>query len=381
MSNMFEKFFEAASSRIPDWDIEYENLPKPDFSIIDDDLYITDFNDNYAELISMQDYLNGNNQSLSSLEAEDRYLIDGAIRKHGLEILAFYKSRRDIDSDPYKGKWGIFYIEQGLIRVKEQIEEYYPALLTSYGKNLRSLNKAYDFIHAHEVFHFIFDLYALSTESKMNKALYVPLRRSFRKHSIYQVEEALANKKAWEWAKSIEGGISEFAYDFMKLQPGAYARFDEDKFSLGGELAANLIDLNISKGAFRPDQALWVDIVPKNLLRKTLLPEYIVKPFNLSGWFKPAWRLPTVASIKETASFEKSISPYSSMRARWDSTKSKLISYPGTPGLNFKLWDKKIGNWSVRVNDNFRVHLRQSAESKVVWNAEEFGSHKQMGHG
>ena len=69
------------------------------------------------------------------------------------------------------------------------------------------------------------------------------------------------------------------------------------------------------------------------------------------------------------------------MRARWDSTKSKLISYPGTLGLNFKLWDKKIGNWSVRVNDNFRVHLRQSAESKVVWNAEEFGSHKKMGHG
>ena len=381
MSNMFEKFFEAASSRIPAWDIKYENLPKPEFPIIEDDFNITDFNNNYPELTSMQNYLNDNNQSLSSLKAEDRYLIDGAIRKHGLEILAFYKSRRDIDSDPYIGKWGIFYIEQGLIRVMEQIEEYYSALVTSSGKKPRSLNKAYDFIHAHEVFHFIFDLYALSTESKMNKALYVPLRRSFSKHSIYQVEEALANKKAWEWAKSKEGGIAEFAYDFMKLQPEAYARFDEDKFSLGGELAANLIDLNISKSACRPDQALWVDIVPKELLRKTLLPEYIVRPFYLSGWFKPVWRLPTVESIKETGSFEKSISPYSSMRTRWESTKNKLISYSGSPGLDFKLWDKSIGNWSVRVNDNFRVHLRQSPESKVIWNAEEFGPHKRMGHG
>ena len=176
--------------------------------------------------------------------------------------------------------------------------------------------------------------------------------------------------------------MGEFAYDFMKLQPGAYARFDEKKFELAAELAANLIDLNLSSMARREDQALWVGNVPDELLRRSLCPEYFVRPCSLNAWINPAWKLPDVRDVIEAKSFSSSLtSKYASLKDRWDETKRKLIANPALPGLDFKRWDKSTGHWSVRINDNFRAHLRPISKSSGTWEAEEFGSHKAMGHG
>ncbi|WP_217999677.1 hypothetical protein, partial [Thauera butanivorans] len=166
------------------------------------------------------------------------------------------------------------------------------------------------------------------------------------------------------------------------LQPGAYARFDEKKFELAGELAANLIDLNLSTMARREDQALWVSNVPDELLRRSLCPEYFVRPSSLTAWINPAWKLPEVRNVTEAKSFSDSlVSKYASLKERWDDTKRKLIANPAIPGLDFKRWDKSTGHWSVRINDNFRAHLRPVQNSSGTWEAEEFGPHKAMGHG
>jgi hypothetical protein len=74
-------------------------------------------------------------------------------------------------------------------------------------------------------------------------------------------------------------------------------------------------------------------------------------------------------------------SKYASASERWEETKKKLVSNPALPGLNFKPWDKSTGHWSVRVDRNFRAHLRPVSQSKGTWEADQFGPHKAMGHG
>ena len=271
---------------------------------------------------------------------------------------------------------GVYFILSTAIkRIKEVIEQTYPG----YGS---PLHLAHQFLREHERFHFKFDLYALSSEAQIGKLLYEPLKLAFRHHRIYQVEEALANRDAWDWAKQKRIGLGELAYDFLKLQPGAYARFDEKKAELSSELAANLLDLSLTRMARRQDQALWIANVPNTFLRKSLCPEYLVYPADLSVWISPAWRLPKVSNITESASFSRLLSSkYASLKNRWNTTKKKLIQDSGIPGLNFKCWDKSTGQWSVRVSDNFRAHLSPVANSPGNWEAQDFGSHKAMGHG
>lgn len=383
MSNIIERYFEEALSRIStNTTVPKQFLPQPDYPVHIgfDPAEVARDNDT---IMSVEDRLlvdtvtkrfNDKADSLP-LSERDRDLLDGGIRAVGFEIYAFYKSRRYILNPPYPGKWGIFYLDHGVSRVKELIEATYPG----YGSPWKL---AYEFLRKHERFHFKFDLYALSVEANLNTSLYNPLKLAFQNHRIFQVEEALANRHAWEWAKRKRVSISQFAYDFMKLQPGAYARFDESKFDLGSELAANLIDLNLSSMARREDQAYWIGNVPSEFLSRSLCPEYFVRPADLSLWINPAWKMPKVRSVVEAKALSVSLdSKYASLKDRWKNTKNRLIDNPALPGLDFKRWDKSTGCWSVRVNKNFRAHLRQISDSDGTWEAEEFGPHKAMGHG
>lgn len=385
MPNSLDRYFKETLRRIPtqpfssDQDIPRLEYPEhegfdPSRCTSDNDSLSTV--DNRWKSSVFERLLGDRQQSPFPLSNDDRDLLDGGIREVGFDIYAFYyKSRRYVTARPYPGKWGIFYLEHGVARIQELIEATYPG----YGS---SLWLAYEFLRKHEWFHFKFDLYALSVEAKIGRALYDPLKRAFRHHCIYQVEEALANRDAWEWAKQRRVGLSELAYDFMKLQPAAYARFDERKFDLKGELAANLIDWNLSITARREDQAHWVGNVPEELLRRSLCPEYFVRPSSLTTWINPAWKLPEVRNVIESPSFSSSLtSKYASLKKRWEDTKIKLIKNPALPGLDFKRWDKKTAHWSVRVNDNFRAHLYPIPKSSGTWEAAEFGPHKAIGHG
>lgn len=305
---------------------------------------------------------------------DDRLLLDGGLRQVGVDIYAFYKSYRHKQSPPYQNKWGIFYFKHAIERVWELLDDYYPGFAT------RKI--AYEFLRQHELFHFKFDLYALLIESAIASPRYEPLKYIFRKHVTCQVEEGLANRHAWEWSKRRNIGLSDFAYKFMKLQPGAYARFDENDTLLKSELAANLHDFDISVNACRDDQALWIGEVPKKYLLRSLCPEYIVKPESLSKWINPSLILPTVSEINDSDKVKKVLGKkYSDQKKSWDRTKRKIIDSPSLMGLNFKPWDSKSNIWSVRVTDNFRAHLRPLDPEKSVWESIEFGPHKAMGHG
>lgn len=382
MPNILERYFEEAFPRVPTQPIiSDQDIPHPEYpesrgfdpaEHAGDNDYLLPADDRRAvEAITWR--ISGREPPFQ-LSDKERNLLDGGIREAGLDVYAFYKSRRNIAGPPYPGKWGIFYLDNGVRRVKELIGATYPGR--------ESLWLAHRFLQEHERFHFKFDLYSLSVEAQLGRSLYDPLKRAFRHHRIYQVEEALANRSAWEWARQAHVGLDEFAHDFLKLQPGAYARFDEGKFDLAGELAANLLDLDLSPTARRGDQALWVGNVPDELLCISLCPEYFVWPQDLAYWINPAWKMPDVLDVRDSPSVTGLLArKYAPFKQRWEDTKRKLIQNPALPGLDFKRWNKDTGHWSVRVNDNFRAHLRPIKESPGTWEADDFGPHKALGHG
>lgn len=305
------------------------------------------------------------------LPREDSELVEGALRVRGLDALAFYKSKRFEHERPYTGRWGIFFLKQGLQHVAGAISAAYPAY-----KDPRSL--AHDFLYAHEHFHFRADLQTLMFEAVTQRHLYIPLRNALRGRRSRFVEEALANREALIWAKQSRVGIEEFAEDFMDLQPNAYARYREPLATLAGEWLANTLDLQPPGCLPRSDVTQWVSETPKGLKRKSLCPQYVIYPRSLKTWLDPAWVPPPVRSVIDSKEVEKILaSKYRNLQAKWKQTKRKLIENRLLPGLNFKPWGEK--SYSVRVDDNFRAHLKN--QEPGVWEAYEIGPHEKLGHG
>lgn len=374
MANALDKAYTAISNRLGTYNDEGREYPMPDLPPTNpwDGLDEVSDNSSVRKL--------GELESLSDPESDDdeRRLIDGGIREIGMEALAFYKSFRYVDRPPFRGHWGIFYLEPGINRVLELIRQYDP-------HHPEPRRTAIEFLRQHEQLHFKFDVYALGLESALSRHLYEPLKRAFRPYAIFQVEEGLANHQAWRWAAGNKQGpeIKAFAEDFMSLQPGGYARFREGRDVLASELAANLIDLNLSSGACRDDQALWVANVPVAMSRwQSYCLEYGVAKSVLTRWINPAWKLPAVRMIQDGHAVTKALhGRYAEMRVQWETTKAKLIQEPSLSGLRFKPWDRATGAWSVRVDDNFRAHLVPLDRSNGIWEASEFGPHTAMGHG
>jgi hypothetical protein len=384
MTNAVDRLFDQVMSEIADVGLEdipdWPELPfdEDDYDILDrppaiDDSSLFPLSD---ELIGERpfDTLLGGGFTPVGLPPDEKEIVEGGIRKLGFDTLAFYKSRRFINRRPFPGKWGIFYIKTGLLYVAGEIAASYPG----YGDPRRLAHK---FLQAHEFFHYRCDIQTLMFEAVLKRNLYIPLRGALRGRRTHFVEEALANKAAYDWAKTSSGGMQEFAHDFMSLQPGAYARFDERRLDLNGEWLANTLDLKPPGSIPRTDIAQWVDTSPRDLLRKSLCPQYVVYLKKVSDWLDPALVLPPVSFIGESDEVHKRLSGrYRNLGVKWGGTKAKLLADRTLPGLNFKPW-KKDGKdaYSVKIDDGARAHLRHQGQGN--WIAYTLGSHKELGHG
>lgn len=366
MSNALDRAYQNVSNRLGNF-VPPSEFPASDWPGLDE----IDAVDSINEIKKDEDIPTG------KLNDDLRGLVDGGLREQGMEALALYKSFRFVSKPPFPGYWGIFYLDAGILRVSELIEGYGLAPVDA-------CQMAVKFLRTHERLHFKFDVYALGVESILSQHRYEPLKLAFRNRKIFQVEEALANNEAWDWAKKQGPLLQQFAEDFMSVQPGAYARFSEDRHELSAELAANLIDLNFVPSARRHDQPLWVANLPTAMNRwQSYCKEYLVSASSvLSRWIDPAWKLPRVTDISDGDEVRKALNGrYATHRGKWKETKEKLLKEPGLPGLRFKPWDKSSGTWSVRIDDNFRAHLMPTDVSMGRWQAIELGPHKAMGHG
>jgi len=380
MANAAESLFDSVVGKLGpgqalDWpranDAESEDDPVDEPRGSADDRAFSADEDDVADQV--KDRLAGARVS-GQLDDADEEAIEGGIRRRGFDALAFYKSRRMISARPFPGRWGIFYLKQGLVYIESQITRDYPG----YG-NPRKL--ALGFLREHERFHYRADLQTLLFEATLGRPLYEPLRRALRGRRSHFAEEALANRQVWDWSKKASVGIEEFAFDFMMLQPNAYARFDEHPLQLAAEWAGTVVNQMPPGVALRPDLAHWVEASPRTLLRPSLCPEYVIYPARLSTWLDPALVLPPVTKVEDGEEVAKALEGrFAHLRAQWVATKAKLLENRLLRGLNFKPWPKDgPGRYSVRVDDNFRAHLQHLGEGR--WIAYVLGPHTKLGHG
>ena len=353
-------------------DYRFEKLPSLDEIV-----------DHSRDLIRMPIDQDPEPPSFPPKEEESR-AAEGCIRKSGIEILAFYKSYRFKDNKPFKGDWGIFFINAGVQHLTHLIQLDFPHLLAVARK------VAIDFLWAHEVFHAKFDVGVLGMEALAKKHFYIPQKNAFRNFKLHEPEEAIANKRAWTYAKEFERnelkmdrsshtkGISDFFYDFMKRQPGAYSRFDEDEYDLKNEIAAGIFTGHRYPRAKCNGLAHWVGLVPRQSCTRNSIPQHLVLSVKYSRLISPLRFFPKVTKVNETTKFQLKLDP--SLKKLWENTKSKLIAAPERGSLDFKEWPPKPPLWSVKMNKGFRAHLNPIAINEGVWEAVECGTHDQMGH-
>ena len=381
MANAAEKLFNSVISSLGPVDdlnwpedqqrdpLDVDPVHEPVDSLDDGIITIDEYQSTNDVLVKM-----AGRRVYGELDSDETEAIEGGIRSRGLETLAFYKSRRFVATRPFPGRWGIFYLTQGLMHVESKLLQYYPG----YGDPKKL---AFSFLRAHEHFHFRADLQTLMFEATLGKHLYLPLHKALRGRRSHFVEEALANRQAWDWARRGSVGLREFAYDFMTLQPNAYARFLEPRLDLAAEWAGTVVDLKPPGTAFRKELAHWIESTPSSLLRASLCPEYVIYPHKLSNWVSPALILPPVNSVSDGQGVVKLLQGrFAHIQTKWTHTKTKLLKNRLLNGLDFKPWPKDgPERYSVRVDDNFRAHLQHLGAGK--WLAYVLGPHKKLGHG
>jgi len=381
MANSVDRLFEQVLSKLPEpeggieptWpdfhDEIYDVIDKPPEA--DDDQLSPFQNEEVVDRVL--DRMTGPIK-VPGIPDGDKELVEGGIRSRGFEAIAFYKSKRFQNQKPFVGRWGIFYLKEGLSHVAWLISQTYPGYADP-----RAL--ARDFLRAHEHFHFRADIQTLMLEATLGKHLYIPARQRFRRARTHFVEEAIANRQAYDWAKPASVGLEEFARDFMLCQPNAYARFLEPVADLTGEWMANVVEAQPPQCPPRYDLAPWVQNTPKDFMRRSLCPEWVIYPRKLSDWIDPAWNLPKVIEVVDGDQVLKALAKKRrNLQQPWENTKTKLLKDRFLPGLNFKRWEKGGPDcYSVRVDEGNRAHLEHLTSGK--WLAFEIGGHKELGHG
>lgn len=212
-----------------------------------------DFDDNIPrveertddELIDPFDPDNDNDIPWIDEDEEYSSSIEEILRDGGTDVIAFYKSFRNIKKSPARGKWGIFFIKD---RVKSLIID---ASLACDPSDINRMRTAYyavtNFLYGHEIYHYKIDAMCLQKEATSLSPIYSPYRNFVNRLPIGEWwEEAVANHYGLSALSinALPGVPYEFFQDLVRFSPGAYSNgVDGDvlKWSGGrGELADQL---------------------------------------------------------------------------------------------------------------------------------------------
>lgn len=255
---------------------------------------------------------------------------------------------------------------------------------------------AFNCILNHELFHFATDYAVAQAELFSDEAWWWPMKQT--KAFRYNLqEEKLANAYMLQSCQRTKTelkikGKKEIIKNFTKLQPAGYCDAVSVKRSdWKRELALLAYEYGKSTEFMSDNIFLWDEkfgfdwerlfpISPQIDWR--YCPIFLVDDTKKYG-IPPGWLeyLSSIPSIEESLSFQNQLSKLGQeIRKAWERTKRRL-QQAITPGADFKKWTRGGSNiYSVRINDNFRVHL-EGAPGGGKWVAIEIGSHKSMGHG
>lgn len=305
---------------------------------------------------------------------------DAGLRPAGTDALAWYVSFHYTGGTP----WGIFIPISSLgyceIRVFRGLR----------APRVRKWQLAYDALLAHEQMHFAVDYACAQWELLLHAPCWAGLRHQRHGNRVpyLQVEEQLANAFMLQCAASWKTRPFERALQqFVAKQPAGYrdalSVTDLDSFDhVAAEVVQTYIGLhaaerglNVTASAYDPAASL-----PART-GMAQCPVHIIHDEKRIGLPASAVRLITrMCNIRESDRFQRGLRRLDlSLQKRWAGLKQKLsVAVPPSDRLE-KLKGLPGGLFSVRLNDNFRVHLRM--EEHEVWQAVDIGSHKEMGHG
>ena len=70
----------------------------------------------YREIVTRDNLIDrlADRPTVPEMPDDSKDLVDGGMRSRGFEAIAFYKSKRFVSRRPFVGRWGIFYINEGL---------------------------------------------------------------------------------------------------------------------------------------------------------------------------------------------------------------------------------------------------------------------------
>jgi len=178
----------------------------------------------YSDSI-VEDFHNFDPKFIAEIGEDEEYeTVLADVAEGGLEVVAFYKSFRFINSNPAKGKWGIFLIKPNIISlIREVAHETRHPLAAAYEAITR-------LVYIHELYHYKVDATCLQRESISLNPTYIPYRNYINGISMSNWwEEAIANyyglnailKSSSKYHCPLP--LQHFLFDFVSRSPGAYS--------------------------------------------------------------------------------------------------------------------------------------------------------------
>lgn len=301
-------------------------------------------------------------------------------RPVGTDALAWYVSFHQ----SFGGAWGIFIPVSSLSYFETRA---FNKLRT---KRIRKWQLAYDALLAHEQMHFAVDYVCAQWELLLQSPSWASFynRKHARDTPYLPAEEQLANAYMLRRAASWKSNPSERALrSFVASQPTGYRdgplAVSQDMFdNVVAEVTKSYIglhalerDLGVSTGAYD-----YSALLPSRS-ELAQCPVQVIRDEGSVGLPNSAVRLILrMCNIREGDRFQRRLQRLDrSLQKRWAAMKQQLLATVPRSARLEKMRGASGDLFSVRLNDNFRVHLRMEAHE--VWQAVDIGSHKEMGHG
>ena len=301
-------------------------------------------------------------------------------RAAGIDALAWYVSFHYTGGGP----WGIFIPVSSLGYCENRIFRGLRA--TRAGK----WHLAYDALLAHEQMHFAVDYASAQWEVLLHAPSWAGLHERMRVDSVpyLQVEEQLANafmlqcSSSWK-PKSFDRALRE---SVAKEPPGyrdALSVTDRDSFE---HVAAEVVKIYIGLHAVERGLNVTASVYDLAALLPartgmTQCPVHIIHDEDRMGLPRSAVQLITrICNIRESERFHRRYQSLDrTVQRSWSAMKERLSAGVPRSARLEKMKGLPGDVFSVRIGDNFRVHLQP--DGREGWEAMDIGSHKEMGHG